>query len=204
MQPLPEVSRRFRLAGPALGAWSFGKVLTLLVLANLLLGGALFALRPPQTAPAEALLPPPPLPAPVLALQARLAAGQHGEPYSLTLSDAELTALAAWSLANAPDIPFSRVTVQVAGDRVIADGVTRDLAVTVPVRVAGTLRAADGLPQVTIQDVSLGETPLPGFVRERVLREANASLDFSRYPLPVTVEAVELQSGGLTVRGMLR
>jgi hypothetical protein len=52
--------------------------------------------------------------------------------------------------------------------------------------------------------VSLGETPLPAFVRDRILREANSSLDFSRYPLPVTVEAVELRPGGLTVRGLLK
>jgi hypothetical protein len=199
-----DLSRRFSGLGGVAGRWSFGRVLVLVVLANLLIGAALFALRPPRGAPPEPLIPPPPLPAPVAELRSRLAAGQHGEPYTLAMTDDELTALAAWSLANAPDVPFTRVKVAVTGDRVIAEGVTRGLAVTVPVRIVGTVAAADGLPRVTIQDVSLGDTPLPPFVRDQILREANASLDFSRRPMPVTVDAVELRPGGLTVRGVLK
>jgi hypothetical protein len=198
------IPRRLPFSRAATGRWSVGRFLALLVLANLVLGGALFALHPPGGAPTEQLIPPPPLPGPVRELQSRLAEGHHGEPYTLALTDEELTALAAWSVANAPDVPFTRVKVAVSGDRVVADGVTRGLAVTVPVRVVGTVAASNGLPVVTIRDVSLGDTPLPAFVRDQVVREANASLDFSRRPLPVTVDAVELRPGGLTVRGALK
>ena len=57
---------------------------------------------------------------------------------------------------------------------------------------------------VTFDDVSLGETRLPGLVRERVLRAVNGSLDFSRYGLALTVDGVELRPGGMTIRGTIK
>ncbi len=198
--------------------WSFRRALVLLAAANLLLGAALFSLRPPGRA-AAAIEPPPPLPAQVEQIQALIAEGRHGEPYALDLSEKELTATVAYFLARSADIPFGRVRIAVrspyprplpegegsGGERVIVlDAVTRGLAVTVPVRVTGTVAARDGLPVASIHDVSLGDTPLPGFARDQVLREANAALDFSKRPMDVTVDSVELRPGGLTIRGTVK
>jgi len=186
--------------------WSFRRVLVLVAAVNLLLGVALFALRSPQGAGA-ALEPPPALPPQVEALRALIAEGRHGEPYVLDLTDDELSATAEYFLAQRPNVPFARVRMAVQGPLpgaeglVVVDAVTRGLAFTVPVRASGRLSAAAGLPRATIEDVSLGGTPLPAFVRDRVLAEADASLDFSRYALPVTVDALELRPGGLTIRG---
>jgi uncharacterized protein YpmS len=176
----------------------------LVVLVNALLVGALFAERSPRGAPTEQVVPPPALPVPVQELQSRVAAGQHGEAYTLVLTDDELTEFAAWGLANAPDAPFTRVRVAVTGDHVVADGVTKGLAVTVPVRIVGKVVAANGLPRVTVVDVSLGDAALPAFVLDQIVRQANAILDFSRRDIPVTVDAVETQSGALTVRGVVK
>jgi hypothetical protein len=180
--------------------WPIVRLVILLAVGNVLLGVAVFALRSPwATAPEVAA--PPALPPQVERLRARIAERHPGEPYSLDLSDEELTATVGYFMARAPDVPFTRVRVTVTGQRVIAEGVTRGLAVTVPVRVSGTLSARDGLPQAWIEDVSLGDTPLPAFVRDQILREANRSLDFSRYRMPLTVDAIELRPGGVTIRG---
>ena len=186
------------------GLSTFGKALTLLVAANLLLGGTVFTLRPPWGGAAEAIAARPQLPSQVQRLAARIAEGHHGEPYTLDLSDEELTAVAGYFLADAPDVPFTRVTIAVSGDKVRADGMTKGLAVTVPVRVTGAVSASDGLPRARVEDVRLGETPLPAFVRDQIVHEANSSLDFSRYPMPVTVDALELRPGGMTIRGTVK
>ena len=186
---------------PATGWWSAGKALLALAAANLVLGAALFALRPPQRPAPERL---PALPPQVEALRAQIAQGRRGEPYTLELADAELTATAAYLAAAAPDVPFGHLRIAVLEGKVVADGVTRGLAVTVPVRVTVALSARDGLPRAMVEDVSLGDTALPGFARDQIIREANKSLDFSRYPLRVTVDALELRPGRMTVRGTVR
>ena len=183
--------------------WSFTKLLVVLAVANLVLGGALFALRPPGRDSSGAA-PPPELPPQAEALRAKVAAGQGGERYVLDLSDEELTAMAGYFLGQAPDVPFARVRIAVTGDKLVVDGVTQGLGVAMPVRWTGSLDARDGLPRAKVEAMSLGETPLPGFVRERVLHAVNSSLDFSRDGLALTIDAVEPRPGGMTIRGTVK
>lgn len=137
-------------------------------------------------------------------MQTRIAEGRHGEAYTLTLSDAELTALVGYLLAGRTDVPFARVRVTVAERNLVLDGVTKGLAVTLPVRVTGAAGAADGKPWARVENVSLGDTQVPGFIRDQVVRQANAGLDLSRYDLAVTVHALELRPGNMTIRGAIR
>lgn len=184
--------------------WSTSKILALLVVGNLFLGGALFAFRSPSGNPTEASAPPSQLPAQVQELQARIAAGRHGEPYTLDLSDEELTATARYFLARAPNIPFTRVSIIVVEDKLVVNGVTKGLAVAVPVRLTAAVSAQDGRPRTRVENVSLGDSPLPDFVRQQIVREADASLDLSRYNIPVAVDTLELRPGGLMIRGTIR
>jgi len=190
---------------PASGRWRWHvpSWLVALVLANTLLALALFALRPPWASPtsdAQA----PELPVQIRALQQRVAEGHPGEPYALDLSDAELTAAAGYFAATAPDVPFIRIQVAVAGDQLAVEAVTRGLAVPVPVHATVSIAAVDGTPQVRVEDVRVAGSGLPSFARDQVLREANTSLDLSHYDLPLTVDAVDLAPGRLILRGRLR
>ena len=178
-------------------------VVALLALANLLLALSLFAARSPWVRPAAESVPPA-LPAQIRELQARIASGQHGQPYSLALSDAELTATAGYYAATSPGVPFTRVELAVTGDGVSVDAVTRALAVPVRVQATVVLTAREGVPSAHVEDVRVAGAGLPAFVHDEVLREANASLDLSRYDLPLTVDALELHAGGLTVSGTLK
>jgi hypothetical protein len=183
------------------GWLSGGRLLVLLTVANLLLGVGLFALRPPGRLDTTA--PPPELPASIQTLATRMDGQHRGEEYTLTLSDAELTAAVAYFLHASPDVPFTNVRVAIVGGRVIVNGTARGAAVGVPVRATLTVEVHDGHPVVQVESVSLGATPLPAFVRQQVIAQANASLDLSQYDLGVTVESLTLGTGTLQVRGKL-
>ncbi|MBI4491538.1 MAG: hypothetical protein HY690_01950 [Chloroflexi bacterium] len=185
------------------GRPSLIRVVALLAALNLVLGAALLAVRPPGRVVDE-VAPPPELPAPVQALMAQIDQGRSGTPYTLNLSDDDLTAMVGYFLARSPNIPFTQVRVTVSDRAVSAEGVTRGLAVRLPVRVVGSVGARNGLPLARVENVSLGDTALPAFVRDQVVREVNASLDFSRYSMPVAVDALELRPGGMAVRGTIK
>ncbi len=178
-------------------------LLALVVAVNVVVGSVLFLARVPA-APGRSTAAPHELPAQVKDVQAAIDEGRHGEGYALALSDADLTALADYFLAETPESPFAGVKVVVTGDRVVAEGVAKALAVPVPVRATAVVGARDGVPWAKVEDVSLGQVALPGAVRERTIREVNASLDFSRYAMPITVDTLELRPGGLTVRGTVK
>jgi hypothetical protein len=176
--------------------------LLVVIFVNLVLAAGLLTVRPPWRA--ERSDAPPVLPPQVAELQARVQRGEHGTPYTLTLTDDDLTATAGYFLARGPDVPFGQVRVAVPGDHVEASGVTTGLAVAVPVRVRATVQAQSGKPVVQVADVNVGGMALPDFARQQVLAEANRAVDLSRYDLPVTVDAVTLRPGALDVRGTLK
>jgi hypothetical protein len=180
------------------------KLLVVLVVVNLLLGVLLFALRPPARAASATSASPAELPAQVAELQRRIGEGRHQEPYALVLTEPELDSLVGYVLAKRAEVPVDRARVSIAGQRLVVDGVTRGLAVTLPVRALIALGAQGGRPAARLEDVSLGDTPVPGFLRDELLRRANASLDFSRYDLAVTVTSVQFQPGSLRVSGTIK
>ena len=178
------------------------KLLLLVTVLNILLAAGLLTLRPPWRV--ERSDAPPRLPPQVAELQARVARGEHQAPYTLTLTDDELTATAHYFLAQSEDVPFSQVRVAVVDGRLEATGVTTGLAVAVPVRIVANVEARNGEPTVSVVDVGIGGLALPTFVREQILTEANRAVDLSRYDLPVTVDACTLRPGALDVRGTVR
>jgi hypothetical protein len=183
--------------------WTMGKVLALLTVANLVLGVTLLATGG-GTSQVEAIAPPPKLPAQLVELASSIDEGRHGEAYELVLSEEELTAAAAYFLSFTPEVRFTRLKISISGEKVTIDGVTKGLPITTPVRVTGTVLARGGLPQASVDDVGLGETALPGFLRDRIVQEINANLDFSRYPLALSVDVLELRPGYVTIRGRIK
>jgi DUF2993 family protein len=183
--------------------WSLPTILVALVLANMLLALALFALRAPWVSRSREVEVPT-LPVQIGDLQQRIAEGRSGEPYVLDLDDGALTAAANYYAATARDVPFTRIQVHVVGNRLTLDAVTANLAVPVPVQALVALSAVDGIPQARVEDVRIAGSGLPGFARDQILREANASLDLSRYALPLTVDTIDTTPGRLVLRGRLR
>jgi hypothetical protein len=180
------------------------RVLIVLVVVNALVGALAFGLHAPGIVAEATATPVRVLPDQVRQLQDRIKQGHHGEPYQLALSDADLTALANYVVSGSSDIPFRDIRIAVVGNEVVADGVTKGMAFTLPVRVRGVLTARAGLPAARVDDVSLGDVAIPEFVRAETLRRVNSSLDFTRYRFPVTVDAIETQNGSLTIKGKIK
>jgi hypothetical protein len=178
------------------------RLLLLVTVLNVLLAAGLLTVRPPWRV--ERATEVPPLPAQVAELQVRVQRGEHGTPYTLSLTDDELTATARYFLAQSQDVPFSQVRIGVVDQYVEVTGVTTSLAVAVPVRVVANVAARNGAPVVSVVDVGIGGLALPSFVREQVLTEANRAVDLSRYDLAVTVDSVARRTGVLDVRGTVR
>jgi hypothetical protein len=178
------------------------RLLLLVTVVNVVLAMGLLLARPPWRV--ERGDAPTALPTQVAEIQARVQRGEHGTPYTLMLTDEELTATARYYLARGEDIPFSQVRVAVVGGHLEVTGVTTGLAVSVPVRVVANVEAGNGVPVVSVVDVGIGGLALPSFVREQVLTEANKAVDLSRYDLAVTVDTVALGTGTLLARGMVR
>jgi uncharacterized protein YpmS len=185
-------------AGPVISL----RLLLLVTLLNLGLALVLFVVRPPGRVERSTAVPT--LPAQVTALAEQVRRGDHGAPYTLDLTDDDLSATAGYYLAQSTDAPFSQVRVTVADGAVQADAVTTGLAVAVPVRVTASVEARDGRPVVHVTDVSLGGLALPAFAHDQVVRQANDAVDLSKYAFPVTVDAVELRAGLLEARGTVK
>ena len=184
------------------GWLSGGRLLALLAVANLLLGVGLFAIRSPVKAVAVAA-PPPELPAQIQDLQARMDGNHKDQPFTLTLTDADLTAAVAVYLASTSDVPFTDVRITVRRTEIEVNARSSDTPIVVPVRVKLTAAVANGRPELKVRDVSLGSAGLPGFVTDQVIQQANASLDLSNYDLGVTLQSITLGDGVVTVTGKI-
>lgn len=176
--------------------------LVLVAILNAALATGLLVIRPPWRVERAATAPE--LPAQVARLQAQIQRGEHSTPFSLDLTDDDLTATAAYFLARRTDVPFSQVRLAVLDGQVEASAVTTGLAVAVPVRVTANVLARDGQLAIQVMDVDVGGTTLPGFARDEVLRQANQAVDLSRYNLPLIVETVRLRPGQLQALGRVK
>ncbi len=179
-------------------------LLALVLLAAGGLAALVFFYLPSLFGRAEPQGPPPLMPLQIEELQAKIATGRHGEPYSLKLTDPDLSALLASYLASDPNSPFSPVKARVVGDRVVVDGMTKGPGISLPVRATVAVSASGGRPVTRVENVSLGDVPLPGPVRDQVVSQVSEGLDLSRYNLPITVENVELGPGTTAVRGRIK
>ncbi len=176
----------------------------LIAMANILLGLALLTLHSPVRAVPDDATNPPDLPRPIQQLLGRIDQGSHGEPYTLLLTDAELTAATSYFLASDPSLPFTRARITNTGGNMMLDGVTRGTGLAIPVRVTAAVGAADGIPWARVENISLGDTGLPGFIRDQIIQQINASLNFSQYDLLIRVDAVDLGRGSVAIRGSIK
>jgi hypothetical protein len=184
------------------GWFSGGRLLALLSVANLLLGVGLFSVRSPGRV--ERYLPTPVLPAQINDLIGKMDGQHRGQAFTLTLTNAELADTVAYYIAESNGvIPFSDVQVAIRDNRIVVDGRARGAGFAVPVSATLTVGVANGRPVIQVEQVGLGSVGLPAFVRDEVVRQANASLDLSGYDLGVTIASVELGAGVATVRGTI-
>lgn len=137
----------------------------------------------------------------IVALLDTIRSGQHaGETWQVTLTEQEAEQTIAWYLERYPQIPFANPRVRITPQAVSGEGDVTLGGLRVHVSGKASIRLRDGLPQVTILELSL---PLPDSMRraiefeiQRQLRRANR--------LPVRFTAAEWQDGQVIVQGVIR
>ncbi len=150
--------------------------------------------------------PPPSTPAPTATPRAvlpTLPATPSG-PVSVTMSNQQLTTAANDYLGKHPEVPFSDLQVQVHPDGVEITGKVRVGGLSVPVRVWGLITLVDNVPYFEVTNVDLGQTPLPGSIKNIITALLDQSVDFSQFNLPMVVQDIQLGEGQVTITGTAR
>lgn len=139
------------------------------------------------------------------ALIERIRAGSHrGERFEITITERELEEAAAWYLEREPNVPFHNPWVSIGPDGVEAGGEALLGTLRLPLTGRLDIIVQDGLPRVSAQQLEVGETPLPDFIRFQIEDELNRQLSMREKELPVVLEGIELEEGRLTAHGRIR
>jgi hypothetical protein len=137
----------------------------------------------------------------VARLLERIAEGGHGgEAWEVTLTQLEAEQTITWYLQRNPQIPFAHPHIIIKPDYVSGEGdaTVAGLRVHVGGKVRITLK--EGLPVVTILELSL---PLPAAIREAIERELQAQLRRADQ-LPVRFTSAEWRDGEVVVKGVIK
>lgn len=137
----------------------------------------------------------------VVTLLDYIASGNHsGEAWQVTLTELEAEQTITWYLQRYSQIPFRHPRVRITPDWVAGEGDATIAGLQVHVGAKARIALQDGLPVVTILDLTL---PLPPPVRSALEEELQTQL-LRADRLPVRFTAAEWQDGQVIVRGVIR
>lgn len=137
-------------------------------------------------------------------LREKLIEGGHsGEPFSIEVTDQEGAETIAWYLSRHPSIPFRDPQVSIWPDGVAATGVAEIAGLRVGISGRARIELHDGVPDVTVAELSVAGVGVPGFVRSRIQSEIDAQFALA-HNLPVIIDEFNLEPGRATVRGTIR
>jgi hypothetical protein len=138
------------------------------------------------------------------ALRQKLIEGGHsGEPFTLEVTDQEAAETIAWYLSRHPNVPFAEPQVFIRPDGILAKGVAQIAGLRVGLTGRAEIELRDGVPIVTLGDLSVAGVAVPGFVRDRIQAEIDAQFSLAQN-LPLIVDELILEEGRATVRGTIR
>jgi hypothetical protein len=124
-------------------------------------------------------------------------------PFTIEMSDQELTALIAQATAESKDSVVSNVQVQFQEGAFLLTGtVTQPLRATL--RVRGRLMPIDGQVRVAIDEAMLSSLPMPDALQARLAEHVNEQLDEFTHQLNVHVSDVQLSPGRVRITGVRR
>jgi len=138
-------------------------------------------------------------------LRTRLREGGHsGERFELHVTDQEAAQSIAWFISIHPEIPFRHPRIEFHPDEVEAWGNVEVLGLRLSIHGWATMVLENGIPVVTLTDISVAGAPVPGFVLEAVQDAVYEQVDLSNRRLPVIFETLELREGEAVASGTIR
>lgn len=138
-------------------------------------------------------------------LRSRLREGGHsGERFELNVTGQKAAESIAWFLGNHPEIPFQHPRIEFHPDVVEAWGEVEVLGMRLAIHGQATMVLQNGIPVVTLTDISVAGAPVPGFVLKAVQDAVYEQVDLSHRDLSVIFETLELREGEAVASGTIR
>lgn len=135
----------------------------------------------------------------------KVKAGTHqGESFELTVTDTELEETLAWYAGRHVGVPLPETRISIDANGIGLSGEVQLGGLRAKISGRADAYLQDGIPAISIVELKMGTAALPEFVRLQLEDQLNRQLMLREDELPVTVEALELQEGQLTVRGRIR
>jgi hypothetical protein len=131
------------------------------------------------------------------------APGSH-QPVSLTLSEAEVNAIAVPEMENDADFPLQQPSIQILPGKVILNGQAPLGPTLLPVSVTGSVDLTDGVPTLAVTNVQASGITAPQGIVRQVSDQVSNSLRLTPDDLPITVQAVTLGNHSMTVTGVTK
>ena len=131
------------------------------------------------------------------------APGSH-RPVTVTLSEAEVNAIAVPALESEANFPLQQPSVQILPGQVILNGQAAFGPTTLPVAVTGSVDVQGGVPTLTVLRVQAGGISAPQSIVNQLRNQIATSLRLTPADLPITVQQVTLGSHTLTVTGVTK
>jgi uncharacterized protein YpmS len=138
-------------------------------------------------------------------LREKVEAGtHHGESFELAFTETELEETLAWYAEKGSHGPFREARVRIDSDGVELSGEVR--LGTLQLRVTGRadVYLSDGVPQLTVGELSIGKARLPDVLRFQLEDQLNRQLILGEGELPLVVREIDLREGRLTLLGDIR
>jgi hypothetical protein len=131
------------------------------------------------------------------------APGSH-QPVSLTLSEAEVNAIAVPEMEGDADFPLQQPSIQILPGKLILNGQAPLGPTLLPVAVTGSVGLTDGVPTFSVTGVQASGINAPQSVVRQVSDQVTNSLRLTPADLPIRVQQVTLGDHTMTVQGVTK
>lgn len=129
--------------------------------------------------------------------------GSH-QPVSVTLSEAEVNALAVPQLEGDRNFPLRQPSIQILPGQFIVRGLAPVGPVTLPVTVTGTVAVQNGVPVLTVTGVQASGVQTPQNLVQQISDQLATNLRLTPASLPIMVQRVDLGAHTVTISGVTK
>jgi len=140
------------------------------------------------------------------AVEQAVRAAPHGsqKPVSVTLTEAEVNALADPMLQSAKSFPLQNPHVAISGGLVTVDGRMPVGNGSVPVAATATAQVNAGIPHLVLQDARVAGLPAPQTMVDQLSSEVDNRFRLTGTDVPFLVQSVTLGDHSVTVAGVTK
>jgi len=126
--------------------------------------------------------------------------GAPGQPFIMSMTDAEVTSLVATKLAEYGDSPVADPQIWFTKGKIYGTGrLVNVLPIETKFFVVASARIEDGQVKVDIEESSAGALPIPRRMLDTISQSINETMDDLQ--LDVTVSALEILEGEAIIKG---